>query len=356
MLLENGLPMKSIVLLLSIFLFITRSIFGQTIEEHHKCIYKAEFHILNSKLDSAILLYNQAYRLAPLIRTDVEQYLILLEKDSIVGKIYFDTLLFFLANYNQHIERYASFKIVENAIKSNTHKKFPLKNSKVNYYCSELEGIFVDIARENTKIPRNKNLILGTQDSIGSIFDSITYFKICSLLQEEKYQPCLNVFFLISTTYSIAAEHRKRTNNALLDTILINATKAKLIDKSNLGRFLNHIYDSNDFYQSLFPEIHVFRKTIVYEKMDSNQLIVLNKRRAEYSIEPFQDYLEKVILQIEKNIPLWRLNYFHQINYTENDGKDAVAIYDLLSNTEKKYEAYKLKIKGDSYFFKPAMR
>ena len=106
----------------------------------------------------------------------------------------------------------------------------------------------------------------------------------------------------------------------------------------------------------MFPEIHVFRKTIVYEKLDSNQLTILNKRRAEYSIESFQDYLEKTIMQLEKNSPLWRLRYLNHINNTENDGKDAVAIYDLLSNTEKKFEAYKLKIKEDSYFYKPAMR
>ncbi len=356
MLLENDLTMKSIAILISIFLFLARSVFGQTIEEHHQYIYKAEFHILNSKLDSAIQLYNHAYRLAPLTRTDVEQYLILLEKDSLLGKIYFDTLLYFLANHNQHIERYAHFKIVENALKSNMHKKFPLKNPKINYNCSEVEGLFMDIVRENSKINRKKNAILGTQDSAGLRFDSITYFRICSLLQVEKYQSCLNTFFLIPTVYNIALDHRRRTSNALLDSILISARKSKLIDISNLGRFLDYIYLESESYRSLFPEIHVFRKTIVYEKLDANQLTILNKRRAEYSIEPFQDYLEKIILQHEKNSRLWRLSNSNHINYTENEGRDAIAIYDLLSNKEKKFEAYKLKIKGNSYFFKPAMR
>jgi hypothetical protein len=348
--------MKSIAIFITLLFVFVNTSFGQIIEENYRHIYKAEFHILNSKLDSAIPLYNLAYRIAPLTRTDVEQYIMLLEKDSALGKIYFDTLLYFLAHYNQHIERYANFKIVENALKSNIHKKFPLKNPKINYNCSELEGIFVDIVRENSKINRKKNAILGTQDTAGLIFDSIAYFRICSLLQLEKYQPCLNTFFLISTVYNIAADHRRRTSNALLDTILINAAKAKSIDKSSLGRFLDYIHDSSDSYQSLFPEIHIFRKTIVYEKLDSTQLSILNKRRAEYSIESFQDYLEKIILQLEKNSSLWRLRYFNHINYAENEGKDAVAIYDLLSNTEKKFEAYKLKINGNSYLFKPAMR
>jgi len=348
--------MKSIAIFITLLFVFANTSFGQTIDEHHQYIYKAEFHILNSKLDSAIQLYNNAYRIAPLTRTDVEQYIMLLEKDSALGKIYFDTLLYFLANYNQHIERYANFKIVENALKASVQKKFPLKNSKVNYNCSELEGLFMDIVRENSKIPRNKNLIIGTQDSAGLIFDSITYYRICSLLQVEKYQSCLNTFFLIPTVYNIALDHRRRTSNALLDSILINAAKSKLVNITNLGRFLDHIHNSSDSYQSLFPEIHVFRKTIVYEKLDSNQLTILNKRRAEYSIEPFQDYFKKVIQQAERGHLLWRLNYINHINYTENEGKDAIAIYDLLSNTEKKFEAYKLKINGNSYFFKPAMR
>ena len=246
--------MKLIAILISIFLFLASNVFGQTIEEHHQYIYKAEFHILNSKLDSAILLYNRAYRLAPLARTDVEQYIILLEKDSLLGKIYFDTLLYFLANHNQHIERYAHFKIVENALKANAQKKFPLKNPKINYNCSELEGLFMDIVRENAKIHRKKNEILGTQDSDGLRFDSITYFRICHLLQVEKYQPCLNTFFLIPTVYSIATDHRRRTSNALLDTILINAAKSKLIDISNLGRFLDFIHDSSDWVYDKFDK------------------------------------------------------------------------------------------------------
>lgn len=329
-----------------LFIGINSNLFSQIIDENYRLIYKAEHHIMKKEYDSALQSYNASYRIKALPKTSVQQYLTLLELDSNLGKIYFDTLLYYLASYSQHIERYGTYKIVEKAILENTVKKYALKSLEQNRNCSEFEGILADISRESFKINRTKNSKEFSTDTSFLTYDSFVYHRVCDLMVNERYKNCLDLFFENNTVQNICIDYIHVTKDRELNAILENLRSKNLIDKTRVGAFTDRysIFDSLK-KNSIFPEVYVFRNEVVYEVI--RDTFLYNFIRADvYSIESIQNYIDKIIWQLEGGIMLWRLPNYTFLVYNENELDDAKEIHKLLSHPTKKYFVHKLKRKN----------
>lgn len=346
----NNFKINSIIMKTScIFLFflISNNIWGREIDMNYQLIYKAESHIMKNEYDSAIMRYNESYRLKPLPKTSVYQYLTLLELDSILEKNYFDTLLYYLASHSQNIERYSTFKIVEKAIKEKRTKLFPLKDLEQNFTCSEFEGILMNMVRE-----RNKNSE-SIDSSSKSSLDSAIYFSICDLIRMDKYKPCVNLLFENSQILQAIINYRKNVKNYHIDSIFERLMNQNIIDRTLVGKLSNHII-LNDYKNSrtvsemdIIPTVEVFQYEMVYQDIFQKELI--DTVRSIYNIEPYSDFISKIKWQLENNFLLTRIPVFRVPIDDAKRLEEANTISKLLSDSTRKYQVYKFVNSYENY-------
>jgi len=328
LLLEKKLTMKSIAIFISIFVFQLLSGQVYQIDPCPRLQYEAEKEIMRDNYSGAIQKYNEAFRYGKIQNSSIQLYLELLDRDSILTHQYFDSLLFYLAQCNQPIEKYSYSRLVQSAIQSKTTRKYPIQSLKKNFVCSEFEGKIERMAYEDKNV-RELAMKFVSQAEMYTIephksniwnSDSVNYLGLCQLLHEEKYEGCFNTIFEKHSMMNHLLKHGKDTILYILDKIMLDLCLRGLLDKSKTLISLEEHYNQSRHHPhkseyQLEQSIFVINQNLIYSQIDSIELKALNNERARFNLEPFQDLIAKYIWQFEygydKKITLTPVNVFN---------------------------------------------
>lgn len=355
MLLEKKLTMKSIAIFISIFVFQHLSSQVYQIDPCPRLQYKAEKEIMRDNYVGAIQKYNEAFQYGRLQNSSIQLYLELLDRDSILTHQYFDSLQYYLALYNQPIEKYSYSKLVQAAIQNKTTRKYPLKNVKKTFTCSEFEGKLERMAYDDKNV-REQAMKFVSQVEIynrephkSNIWntDSVNYLGLCLLLKDEKYIGCYNAIFEKDALMNHLLKHGKDTNFLSLDKIMLELCSKGLLDKAKTITNLDQHYNQSrhHFHNSAYNldnSILCVNQNLIYNQLDSKELEVLNNRRAQFNLEPYEHTVAKYIWQFEygydKKIILTPVNVFNM-----NPSEEADFLLEIKAKTDKKIVVHKLK-------------
>ncbi|MBL7789202.1 MAG: hypothetical protein JNL75_05140 [Chitinophagales bacterium] len=328
--------MKSIAIFTFFFLFQHLSSQVYQIDPCPRLQYEAEKEIMRDNYGGAIQKYNEAFRYGKISNSSIQLYLELIDRDSILTNQYFDSLLFYLAQYNQPIEKYSYSKLVQAAIQNKTTRKYPLKNVQKNFICSEFEGKIERMAYEDKNV-RELAMKIVSQVEMYNIephksniwnTDSLNYLKLCELLREKKYEGCYNAIFEKHSMMNHLLKHGIDSSLLYLDKIMLELCHKGLLDKAKTITNLNQHYNQSKHhpYKSAYNvdnSILFVNQKLIYSLLDSNELEVLNNRRAQFNMEPYDHTIAKYIWQIEngydKKIILTPVNVFNMSPSEEAD-------------------------------------
>lgn len=323
------------------------------VNESYPFIYSAEKHIIKDSFRLAILEYNKGYQRALLPRNCSQLYLSLLSKDSLLSSIYFDTLLYYLAMHNENIEWFSGYKLVQKYLASGSPKKYKMAKIENNFICNEFKGQLNRI-HEADQFVRNEAMKYVSQKEIYSIephkskiykVDSINYLKLCHLLQVDSFKSCYNSIFekhaLINHQFKLYSD----SNVMSIIKILIKLAEKGYIDKAKLAYNLEHNYNlggnANSKYK-LNPEHFMTGNVFIYQDIEGKDLDSFNQLRKSNNLEPYEDYIAKIIWQrnygYDKDIVLIPLNIFNM-----PPDEEFKVINEFTSKKDIKYKVVKFK-------------
>jgi hypothetical protein len=346
--------MKSIAILISIFVFQLLSGQVYQIEPCSRLQYEAEKEIMRDNYVGAIKKYNQAFNYGRLQNSSIQLYLKLLERDSALTFQYFDSLLFYLAQHNIAIEKYSYSKLVQAAIKNKTTKKYLMQNVKKNFVCSEFEGKLERMAYDDKNV-REQAMKFVSQVEMYNIephksniwnTDSVNYLGLCLLLKDEKYIGCYNAIFEKHSMMNHLLKHGKDTSVLFLDKIMVELCHKGLLDKAKTITNLDQHYNQSRHHPhksayNFDNSIMCVNQNLIYTQLDSNELQILNNRRSEFNLEPYEHTVTKYIWQFEygydKKIILIPVNVFNM-----SPSEEANFLENIMNKTDKKIVVHKL--------------
>ncbi len=263
-------------------------------------------------------------------------------------------MLFYLAQYNQPIEKYSYSKLVQAAIQDKTTRKYPIQSLKKNFVCSEFEGKIERMAYDDKNV-RELAMKIVSQVEMYNIephksniwnTDSLNYLKLCELLREKKYEGCYNAIFEKHSMMNHLLKHGKDTSVLFLDNIMVELCSKDLLEKSKTITNLDQHYNQSrhHFHKSAYNlenSLLCVNQNLIYTQIDSTELMVLNNRRAQFNLEPYEHTIAKYIWQFEygydKKIILTPVNVF---NMSPSEEADFLA--KIKAKTDKKIVVHKL--------------
>lgn len=310
--------MKSKFIILSLLITFSSQIFSQNsnVNAIYPFIYSAQKKIMKDSFESAIKDINSAYQFSKLPNGTIGNYLKILEKDSTLRIKYFDTLLYYMAYHSENIEWYSGFKIVQNAIQSGLAKKYKLRDIQANFKCNLLMGELNRIHEADVAVRQNAMKYVAQGDMYrvepykSQIFsvDSANYLNLCHLLQVDSLKPCMNSVFDKATILNHLLKFENDSHKVSLMKIMIRLGRADVLDRAKLAINLEQNYNQSLNHKpipafNLNSEFVMTTNVMMYQDVVGDELISLNQQRKQFSLEPYNDYIDKI---------LWQRNFGNQ--------------------------------------------
>lgn len=273
-------------------------------------ITNAEIGIMENKFHNAVKDYNISFSYKRPSNLSINNYFTILDKDSILRKLYIDTIKYFVLKYNISVN-----KNILNRFEINNSKysktKFKNKSDK-HRDCSKLDSIFIELGNNDRNI---RNNVLSQGITQGEMYnkepfktkiksvDSAIQTTIYGILLDSNNNHC--IYNLLNQRTVIRHMFQFRLVDSIeLDKLLIEKAFKGFLDKSIVAEILMKDYNQSKYYKhkseyEFDRNILVTNTYIFFPILTTEELKQLEIARSRFNLEPYSHYCRKLIWQIE---------------------------------------------------------